>query len=788
MRKKFIFFVLLPFLLIDVSSEKLFAQVPGGYLTHINSRDDLESFRSDGTYTYVIKTVIPGENHHCLDFVIYTRMGVGHHIPLMESLLPCFEGLSFTEFYERYFKTNEIYVGLIAINYDLKTEKLLLQFAAFENNLVNPMTLQEVSYAMRRLKETFNEGVLGELSYTPFGLTAIQRAHDWLNDTGIHLDFSIFFLPENNEDYIAYSQATNYGIVKIIPTLDDLNRAISQGQISWQHILVLGQTPYDIPQVVSGVITAEPQFEGGHIMIRSINRGTPNAYINDALFNKFFGQYDGKLIQLRVAEFGYEVVEKDINNPNDLSEAQQWWNSHRPNLRDAIREANFNYYSLETLQKAEPDITKYGGKASNLIKLYKFLPERYQVPGFVIPFHVYDLATQMGHLEDKLGVPGRFITTADYIQTMLGNERFNKNFELRQEILSYLREEGFRRSTITTDEILYDIRQKIIEVFGSDKVMVRFRSSSNAEDALEFNGAGLYDSKSVCAADSFDIEEQRTGPSICDPSRSDEEDIQEGLRDVFRSLWNLRAFEEREYSQIPHESTGMAILVTPAFPNEDVNGVAFTGNPYLKEDKRYFIFVQKGDTNVVNPEANIYPEKDILEISSEGKVANIVRAQHSSLLPKGYVLSDERLHEMGEVLYMIEQNFDIGYDVDDPKSVILDLEFKYDFPEGQGGRLLFKQIRPLKIAPIQWTTFLRGDANLDGLVDLSDAIRLLNFLFIKKIQLDCPDAGDVNDDGLLDISDPISLLKFLFVEGPSPSHPYPSQGPDRTADNLRCNR
>ena len=60
--------------------------------------------------------------------------------------------------------------------------------------------------------------------------------------------------------------------------------------------------------------------------------------------------------------------------------------------------------------------------------------------------------------------------------------------------------------------------------------------------------------------------------------------------------------------------------------------------------------------------------------------------------------------------------------------------------------------------------WVRGDSNGDGIIDISDPIRLLGRLFLGEPTAEtCPLAVDVNADGALDISDPIVLLGFLFM-------------------------
>lgn len=82
--------------------------------------------------------------------------------------------------------------------------------------------------------------------------------------------------------------------------------------------------------------------------------------------------------------------------------------------------------------------------------------------------------------------------------------------------------------------------------------------------------------------------------------------------------------------------------------------------------------------------------------------------------------------------------------------------------------------------------FVRGDADSDGSVSISDAIMLLGSLFRGETRLRCPDAGDSNDDGRLDISDAVFDLIFLFSGGEAPPPPFPDPDIDPTADDLGC--
>ena len=82
--------------------------------------------------------------------------------------------------------------------------------------------------------------------------------------------------------------------------------------------------------------------------------------------------------------------------------------------------------------------------------------------------------------------------------------------------------------------------------------------------------------------------------------------------------------------------------------------------------------------------------------------------------------------------------------------------------------------------------FTRGDANDDGNVDISDAIKLLTYLFTGGEAPGCLDSGDTNDDGDLNITDSIFLLNYLFTGNLELPMPVSLCGEDPTADQLDC--
>ncbi|MBN1421834.1 MAG: hypothetical protein JXP34_23875 [Planctomycetes bacterium] len=84
-------------------------------------------------------------------------------------------------------------------------------------------------------------------------------------------------------------------------------------------------------------------------------------------------------------------------------------------------------------------------------------------------------------------------------------------------------------------------------------------------------------------------------------------------------------------------------------------------------------------------------------------------------------------------------------------------------------------------------SFVRGRIDpVDLVVNIGDAIWLLNWMFADGKPPLCIDACDVNDDANLDIADVIYLCSYLFVDGPLPPAPYPNCGVDVTPDAFGC--
>ncbi|MEM7260569.1 MAG: hypothetical protein AAF488_01170 [Planctomycetota bacterium] len=82
--------------------------------------------------------------------------------------------------------------------------------------------------------------------------------------------------------------------------------------------------------------------------------------------------------------------------------------------------------------------------------------------------------------------------------------------------------------------------------------------------------------------------------------------------------------------------------------------------------------------------------------------------------------------------------------------------------------------------------FLRSDCNSDEKVDMADAAAVLAEQLFDYVP-ECDDACDANDDGLINLGDAVWILNYLFKSGDTSPSPGTSQpGPDPTDDTLEC--
>jgi uncharacterized delta-60 repeat protein len=72
-------------------------------------------------------------------------------------------------------------------------------------------------------------------------------------------------------------------------------------------------------------------------------------------------------------------------------------------------------------------------------------------------------------------------------------------------------------------------------------------------------------------------------------------------------------------------------------------------------------------------------------------------------------------------------------------------------------------------ATIKYVQFLRGDVNRDGVVDIEDAVYLINYLYIDGLSpIPILQVGDANCNRAVDLGDVVYLISYVYRGGPAP--------------------
>jgi len=169
-----------------------------------------------------------------------------------------------------------------------------------------------------------------------------------------------------------------------------------------------------------------------------------------------------------------------------------------------------------------------------------------------------------------------------------------------------------------------------------------------------------------------------------------EKTIESAVRRVWSSLWNLKAFEEREYFKIDQLNVGMAVLVHRSFPSEAANGVVITENLFNIYNPGITINVQVGEMSIVIPENNYLPDQ-IIYYSFEAEFPDSYNYIGHSTVPgmEGQtVLTPQELKILNNYCMAIHSH----YCKLNGECKTLDIEFKVDILNNQR-KIYIKQAR-----------------------------------------------------------------------------------------------
>lgn len=599
-----------------------------------------------------------------------------HYDFLVTAFPDDFSGLT-TDQYEDltlYPDTREFYAGTYALY--ITEAGTWFGFTVWDDpaDPTSTITEADVEQVWNTLSDRFE---IGSLVWVPDSSAQKEAAQSW-SDAPFPIDGV-----ETNITYEVYNEGEAYGTLRLY-TLSELDDATQDAEFGYQDILAIDEAPTDLERVVSGIVTGTRQGELSHLNVRSSTRGTPNCYIADPL--TALADWEGQLVHFTCGENDWSI------EAATAEQAEAWWDSIRPDPVEVCSPnttttdmPELHELATDTLEERQDNICTYGAKGSNLAALYQRIDDEYQLQGFLIPFHYYQEFMNTHTWTVDLGDGPAEYSFSDTLAAWSVDPTFTSDPSTRRADLEDLRD-AIRGEKLDPD-LLAMLAEHIRDVFGDEATMVRFRSSSNAEDSMEFAGAGLYESESGCLADELDDDDE--GPSLCDPDKSDEQTLDHALLKVWASLWNMEAWDERDWYSIDQSQVAMGVLACTRVGDEEANAVAFSGNPSAADDDRYLINAQEGELAVVSSEPGVYPESVLLTLD-DGAVTDILRVTGSSEVVGGEVLTDAELSELGGELWTITEVFPLDDVAPEGHDVLWDTEWKID----STGQLKIKQIRP----------------------------------------------------------------------------------------------
>lgn len=453
-------------------------------------------------------------------------------------------------------------------------------------------------------------------------------------------------------NYIPFHEAEGYGFFK---HMQDLNETPGS-----RDIVLYDALPNSLPRV-GGIITSVIQTPLSHVNLRAIQDNVPNAYIANPLSNNAIASLLGGYIYYKVENDRYEIREAT------LEEVNAWYEDLRP-TEPQIPIRDLSITEIMPLDDINFDMsTAFGAKCSNVATMRTFgFPDGTIPDGFGIPFYYYDEFMKYNNFYEEA-------------QVMIAHPVFQNDINFRTERLK-----DFRRDikAAPMPQWMMDDLQAMHDDFP-EGTAVRCRSSTNNEDLPGFSGAGLYTSKT---------------------QYQDEGHISKSIKQVYASMWNFRAYEERDFYRVDHFMAAMGVLCHPNFQEEKSNGVGISIDPIYETQGTFYLNTQVGESLITNPDPNSVPEEILLyRDPTQGGGYLVLRL--SNLVNPGELVMDQiYLDQIREFLTVIHDEFELLYDVVGAEGFGMDIEYKVTAQD----QLAIKQARP-------WVSFwadVKGDHDL----------------------------------------------------------------------------
>lgn len=497
-----------------------------------------------------------------------------------------------------------------------------------------------------------------------------------------------------------------WGYLRIFPASSD--------DLTPLDIAVLDDLPLDLA-VSAGVITRAYQDASSHVNLKSKERGTPDMVLRDA------GPTNAVLAPLANQPV-HLVVKADsfvLEPSTDAIVLQKFHErTDRPWLPvEYVPEANL--YSFADMCPADPSQCiaaqkKFGSKAANLGLLqHKTVLGRATDPGTPSAKYGYDLSPQgigvpVQWYHDFVAYPPNSALRDKLAQLIAAEKTGTLSTAQRAQMSQDVRNEFYRAQL--PPEMLAAINGKLGAVLpGIAKLKIR--SSANAEDLANFDGAGLHDSFSAKTTATDLADGSCTivvGTDVDTKLDVSPKTVNCALKATWASLWNKRAIEERSFARLDHATVGMGVAIVAKYDlvsDEAANSVIVTRVINNEGLYGYSFSTQVGNNLVTNPIPGTYAEDVIAGFVSSTGAPTYTVTRYATPTKGGpsltqRVLPDTQMTDMLDITRKVEQGYCRAkpsyyagscdwVTVDPEKPTALDLEVKVL----QNGQYVFKQVR-----------------------------------------------------------------------------------------------
>jgi hypothetical protein len=427
------------------------------------------------------------------------------------------------------------------------------------------MNADHVRRAYARMKQTF---FLGEqVKFRPDSTRQEGVAEQLGDDVPVLTNDQLY----KAADYQAFNAGTAIGTLRLVEAGVDFND-LTFGR---DEIVILPESLPDITPV-AGIISETFSTPLAHVSLRARAWGIPNIGLKAAA--KTYAELIGKTVWFEATDRGHTLREATAE------EIAVYTAKASAAKKVTIPKADLTQRALRTLDtlRAADDIA-YGAKAANLGEIVFAQLDGFTVPqGFGVPIAFYDDHLRAAGLDQR-------------IEAMLADEKFKSDPAVRKRELAALRaaivEAPFDPA------LAAELATAISGITGGDAARGVFvRSSTNAEDLPGFNGAGLYD----------------TVPNV-----KGAEQLATAMKTVWASVWNLRAYEERELFQIDHRRVYGAVLVQVGI-NATAAGVLVTAHPTDPQEKTTYQINAKSGLGMRVVEGKKVPESLLYDFRNDG--------------------------------------------------------------------------------------------------------------------------------------------------------------------------